>query len=778
MDSETKSSLNLIEPDRNRLHSRQDTSTGEAGNFIFSPPPPRMMIPNDGGGIRINRSLSLTPPPSSPPLREVNEFGVNVGHVTIQSYRDRQGRYRTTKRKGIPSKGEKYVDTDRVPQVTFFHAVDEIGNIQSQRIEVDWWEFSEFLESLEEFPLAEMDSRQETTFFYPFVSLFLRLDALERESSTTEARSPIAHNSTASAPNIGITKAILGFLGENASEIRSRFDALNSANPSTLIQYDNLWMLYKPGQLVFAKISGLHPVCYMVDYPTVIREHDSPSLMRLELRCWDINYNARVGAFTKRRSALTIDRFHGGIAIAKLVYVPERFVEDPDAVKAQILARGQHFWEMNTTSRFQQVVSHQDHGQHSSSILRVIVSEGAGSTMHQDRLKSIEIARLAKTEAIEKWSRQASGGSGSSSRNRTFEPAVNVNPAHQEVRATRSQWFHSYDTIPASSKPDDLALMLCPHSVVAFSLRDKSWGSYHVASLKPVEFATNAWSRLVLKTDYKEVIWAMVKSYMAHSTGFQDLVEGKGDGLVILLHGPPGVGKTLTAECVAESFKKPLYMVTAGDLGTDPETLESKLSDIFNRAVEWDAILLLDEAHIFLQDRDYDNLQRNALVSIFLRTLEYFNGIMFLTSNRVGAFDQAFQSRIHITIGMPEFDEALRKEVWKIFIKDLGRPRRDGSPALLSHDECRALGSEVVNSWASQPLNGRQIRNCVRSALALAENKGTKPNASHFNNVIKLGNAFTQYMNKLQKAEAEEIAQIKGDRLAAMKDLMARDDVP
>lgn len=162
--------------------------------------------------------------------------------------------------------------------------------------------------------------------------------------------------------------------------------------------------------------------------------------------------------------------------------------------------------------------------------------------------------------------------------------------------------------------------------------------------------------------------------------------------------------------------------------------------------------------------------------AVFLRTLEYFNGIMFLTSNRIGAFDQAFQSRIHITIGMPEFDEPLRKEVWKIFIQDLGRKRRDGSPALLSREECKALGSEVTKSWASQPLNGRQIRNCVRSALALAEDKGVKPDASHFNKVLKLGNAFTQYMTKLQKAEAEEIAQIKGDRLAAMKDIMAQSD--
>lgn len=141
---------------------------------------------------------------------------------------------------------------------------------------------------------------------------------------------------------------------------------------------------------------------------------------------------------------------------------------------------------------------------------------------------------------------------------------------------------------------------------------------------------------------------------------------------------------------------------------------------------------------------------------------------MFLTTNRVGAFDQAFQSRIHITIGMPEFDEQRRKDVWKIFIQDLGRKRSDGS-AILTHAECRELGREVVDSWAAQPLNGRQIRNCVRSALALAEDKGVKPNASHFNAVIKLGNAFTQYMKHLRKVEEDEIAQIKGDRLANMK---------
>lgn len=69
------------------------------------------------------------------------------------------------------------------------------------------------------------------------------------------------------------------------------------------------------------------------------------------------------------------------------------------------------------------------------------------------------------------------------------------------------------------------------------------------------------------------------------------------------------------AECVADSFEKPLYQLPAGDVGINPERLEERLEEIFEDAVNWGAILLLDEADVFLQDRDYENLKRNALVS-------------------------------------------------------------------------------------------------------------------------------------------------------------------
>ena len=83
----------------------------------------------------------------------------------------------------------------------------------------------------------------------------------------------------------------------------------------------------------------------------------------------------------------------------------------------------------------------------------------------------------------------------------------------------------------------------------------------------------------------------------------------------MLLNGPPGVGKTLTAEAVAETMKVPLYSVSAGDLGIDPGRVERRLLEVFRVANAWKAVVLLDEADIFLEKRRMEDLQRNELVS-------------------------------------------------------------------------------------------------------------------------------------------------------------------
>lgn len=132
-----------------------------------------------------------------------------------------------------------------------------------------------------------------------------------------------------------------------------------------------------------------------------------------------------------------------------------------------------------------------------------------------------------------------------------------------------------------------------------------------------------------------------------------DVIEGKGKGLIILLHGGPGTGKTLTAESVAELAERPLYRVTCGDIGTSPDSVESYLESVLYIGSAWKAgkptfcisvddaslgssylVVLLDESDVFLEEREKSDLQRNALVSVFLRVLEYYDGILILTSNR------------------------------------------------------------------------------------------------------------------------------------------------
>ena len=269
----------------------------------------------------------------------------------------------------------------------------------------------------------------------------------------------------------------------------------------------------------------------------------------------------------------------------------------------------------------------------------------------------------------------------------------------------------------------------------------------NVSQLQPVNFRKNAWERLVLDEEYKDIVQAMVSSYVDKTAMLDDLVAGKGAGLVALLHGPPGSGKTLTAECVADSFEKPLYQVTCGDIGTNAEDLEERLEEIFDYSVTWGAILLLDEADIFLQDRDYTNLKRNALVSIFLRTLEYFNGVLFLTTNRVGTFDQAFQSRIHVTLGLPSLDQQRRISVWTIFLQDLA------AKGAITDVHYNALIGKVNKNWSKEKLNGRQIRNTVRTALVVAEKKGTMVGEKEFATVLKIGREFENYMGILGKGE-------------------------
>jgi hypothetical protein len=168
--------------------------------------------------------------------------------------------------------------------------------------------------------------------------------------------------------------------------------------------------------------------------------------------------------------------------------------------------------------------------------------------------------------------------------------------------------------------------MICSPLVRGYSLKTKLWLNFFVNSVQEISWNSGAFERLVLPPQQKELILGFTESQKDYKEAFDDVIEGKGRGMILLLTGPPGVGKTLTAESVAEEMRVPLYMMSAGDLGLDPRTVESSLKDILEMCTKWNAILLLDEADVFLEQRSLHELERNKLVSIFLRVLEYYEG--------------------------------------------------------------------------------------------------------------------------------------------------------
>ena len=105
-----------------------------------------------------------------------------------------------------------------------------------------------------------------------------------------------------------------------------------------------------------------------------------------------------------------------------------------------------------------------------------------------------------------------------------------------------------------------------------------------------------AFANLVLPADRKTLMQSLVEAHNSN-LDFDDFVKGKGHGLVINLFGPPGVGKTLSAEATSEHVRSPLYVIGGGDLGTNATALDATLQTVFDIATTWHAIVLIDEVN-------------------------------------------------------------------------------------------------------------------------------------------------------------------------------------
>jgi SpoVK/Ycf46/Vps4 family AAA+-type ATPase len=188
--------------------------------------------------------------------------------------------------------------------------------------------------------------------------------------------------------------------------------------------------------------------------------------------------------------------------------------------------------------------------------------------------------------------------------------------------------------------------------------------------------------------------------------------HASGRGLAFAFAGPPGTGKTICAEAIAHEMGMKLLVVRYAEMesmwvGETPKNVAA----IFRLAEEQDAVLLFDEADAIAARRSAGAMQghqreSNTVVSVLLRELEAFNGIVIFATNLAANFDPAFERRIrtHVLFEMPGVAE--REQIWRVQI----------------HPDRTPLADDVDFAQLAErfAVSGGDIKNAVLKAAAAA----------------------------------------------------------
>lgn len=381
-------------------------------------------------------------------------------------------------------------------------------------------------------------------------------------------------------------KFILDFMRTDFADVTKKYDEIESASPSGLITFPELWMLYKPGTVVYTTENGEHEAFVIESIRGMQKRQRGQSgrhsYTRLDLVCWSINYDGEI--FGRVWSTHCIAPFHDTREIKSLDLVPEMFLPETEKTKASLISRGKHFWSLQGQQYREYTGEMWSQNDASEEAVRVMVDHLTYQRRNSwpitiDRKRGPSQAQ-SKNWRDNRFIRDNDRGGrryrSSPERYETdYYSPERVDDREELNRGQRKEpykcfktdrpphrvdsSFNKYDVIRPDEEPDELVMLLCPQQVHGYCLRDRLWKNLNVTQLRDVSFRTNAWDRLVLDAEYKDIVRAMVSSYIDKTAMLDDLVAGKGVGLCALLHGPPGSGKTLTAGRIPPSINSQIY---------------------------------------------------------------------------------------------------------------------------------------------------------------------------------------------------------------------------
>lgn len=250
--------------------------------------------------------------------------------------------------------------------------------------------------------------------------------------------------------------------------------------------------------------------------------------------------------------------------------------------------------------------------------------------------------------------------------------------------------------------------------ILCFNLETHTNMWIHVDNLVEYQYDSSLREKLILPKEHRDLIDILTQDM---DVLMEDIVAGKSGGTTILCKGAPGLGKTLTAEVYSEVVGRPLYRVHSGQLGVASENVEKNLEKVLKRAQRWGAVMLIDEADVYIRRRGND-IDHNAVVASFLRTLEYFHGLLFLTTNRVEDVDDAIGSRCIATIRyvMPGPNEA--RQIWNVLSKQFEFSLKE------------ELVDELISHF--RDISGRDIKELLKLTSKWCRQKNVTPSLDVF----------------------------------------------
>jgi hypothetical protein len=347
------------------------------------------------------------------------------------------------------------------------------------------------------------------------------------------------------------------------------------------ITYDLLWTIFPPKEVCLAPSHGMlnQKQAMHLEYAEYGERPNRTRYFGIEGSI--ITHDGE--AFGRGNLTIEINEFDGAKPLSSLPLYPLRYHDNEKDLREALITRGKKYITLLKTPTCQEYTS------------RFGVKEG--SIVYQGEKK------LERTNV---------------------KGRIMVDPETYGLHNGWSKMREPYVFAHGVRNYEDLTdsdYMVCAYWLNGFSLTHKTWCQMAVEDMADVDWNRDAFKKLVIDEERRDIIHGLVKSHRNDESTFDDIIADKGQGLVGLLTGSPGVGKTLTAEAVAEVTQRPLYTVSSGELGTDADTVDQRLEVILDITRRWGCVLLMDEADVFLAARGYD-MARNSLVSVFLRRLE------------------------------------------------------------------------------------------------------------------------------------------------------------